>query len=251
MDAEQRETDALARWRDSASAAAGRAYEAAHGREIADESRGMRWAVSPRVAMTVACGLALAVLLAWALLRPTAESLGPVPAVAVSPTVSASVGAVAEQAPSDDGGAHAAASATEAPIVVYVSGAVARPGLVELAAGDRIADAVEAVGGALPDADLSAVNLARVPADGEQIAVPVEGEAPAAPASGAGAPSLVALNSADAAALEELPGIGPVLAERIVADRDANGPFATVEDLARVSGVGDALVENLDGLVTM
>lgn len=243
MGPEADESAALARWRESAVSAAGRAYEAAHGREIDDNAQGMRWDISPRVALTVAGTLALVALLVWALWRPSGDGgLEPVPGAAASPEASPtpSTGTTPEAA--DPRG-----------VIVHVAGAVAAPGLVELEAGQRIADAIAAAGGANDDADLGAINLARVPVDGEQISVPLEGAAPegdagASPPTGGGA---VSLNTADAAALEELPGIGPVLAARIIADREANGPFASLEDLQRVSGVGEAMVANLDGLATM
>jgi len=130
-------------------------------------------------------------------------------------------------------------------VVVDVSGAVEAPGLVTLAAGDRVADAIDAAGGASADAVLDGLNLARHVTDGEQILVPHRGDGAD---SGGG---LVNLNQANADVLEQLPGVGPVLAARIVADRDANGPFATLEDLGRVPGVGDAIVGALAGVATV
>ncbi len=114
-----------------------------------------------------------------------------------------------------------------------------------LAVGARVADAIEAAGGASADAVLDGLNLARKVGDGEQILVPRAGDAPA-PGGG-----LINLNQADAARLEELPGVGPVLAARIVADRDENGPFANLDDLGRVPGVGDAIVAALKGVATV
>ncbi len=210
--------------------AAGHAYETAHGREIDDESRGVRWAISPRVALTAAGVIGLIALLVWALARPAAPAVlasdaTPTPAASAAPAPSVStVGPMA---------------------VVHVAGAVATPGLVELRPGERVADAIERAGGSLEEADLSALNLARVPVDGEQISVPLVGEADAKE------DSTVRLNSADAAALEGLPGVGPVTAANIVADREANGPFTSLDDLQRVPGIGPALVARLDGLVTM
>jgi competence protein ComEA len=131
-------------------------------------------------------------------------------------------------------------------LVVDVSGAVAAPGLVELATGARVADAIDAAGGASSDAVLDDLNLARRVTDGEQIVVPHQGDAEA---EGSGGP--INLNRASAEQLEQLPGVGPVLAQRIVADREANGPFVTLDDLARVPGVGDAIVGALDGLATV
>lgn len=145
-------------------------------------------------------------------------------------------------------------------VVVHVVGAVASPGVVRLAAGSRVTDAVDAAGGALVEADLSAVNLARVLTDGEQVVVPTVGAAGSAGgmagASGAGGGGtggaggdLVDLNAADATALDALPGIGPVLAQRIVSWRAAHGRFTTVDELGEVTGIGPTLLAGLRDLV--
>lgn len=141
-------------------------------------------------------------------------------------------------------------------LYVHVHGAVAEPGLYVLEAGARVVDAISAAGGFADDADSGAVNLARPLADGEQLAVPVVGEAPPAPPPGGtaapgGTDALVSLNSADQAALETLPRIGPALAERIIAWRDENGPFTAIEDLLAVPGIGDKMLETLRPLVTL
>ena len=135
-------------------------------------------------------------------------------------------------------------------VVVDVVGAVAAPGVVRLAQGSRVVDAIAAAGGATADAQVSALNLARVLVDGEQIAVPGPGEAPAdvGDPAAAGGDDLVDLNTADAAALDALPGIGPVLADRIVSHRE-DGPFTTVDELADVAGIGPTLLERLRDLV--
>ena len=137
--------------------------------------------------------------------------------------------------------------------------------MVTLGAGSRVAEAVAKAGGALPAADLGRVNLARVVVDGEQIRVPAPGE-PLLPASegiggsagsaGGSGPSgdghqLVNLNTADVAALDTLPGVGPVLAQRIVQWRQEHGPFTTVEELNEVSGIGDKLFAQLRTRVTV
>ncbi|MFW2514603.1 helix-hairpin-helix domain-containing protein [Demequina sp. SO4-13] len=226
------------RWADSAARVASRAYAAAYGREIADDATRVRWRLEPRVAVTAAVALTLLGIGAWW----AAQAEPALPAHVQS----SAVASVSHEL--DDGGTAAepalatpTADADGDGVIVHVSGAVGEPGLVELPADARIADAIERAGGATPEADLAAVNLARQPHDGEQVHVPVVGEAPAA----ADPAAPVDLNSATAEELEELPGIGPVLASRIVADRDAQGPFSSVEDLARVSGVGDALVAGL------
>lgn len=134
-------------------------------------------------------------------------------------------------------------------IFVHVLGAVERAGLYELTEGDRVIDAIAAAGGFSDAADQSQLNLARPVTDGEQVRVPAIGEVPAAGASmGDGR---VNLNSADATALDTLPRVGPALAERIIAWRDANGPFTAIEDLMSVSGIGDKTFEGLRDLVTI
>lgn len=155
-----------------------------------------------------------------------------------------------------------ATQSAPAMLVVHVVGAVRHPGVFELPAGSRVRDAVEAAGGLLGAAAPASVNLARLVQDGEQIAVPTQDEAAAgaspgaAAVAGAGASSgpaggKVNLNTADASALDALPGVGPATAARIIADREANGPFASVDDLARVSGIGAKKLEGLRDLVTV
>jgi competence protein ComEA len=147
-----------------------------------------------------------------------------------------------------------------AEVVVHVAGAVAHPGVYRLPAGSRVADAVAAAGGALGSAASDAINLARVLTDGEQVYLPVMGEVPpgavGAPAgtighSGGPAAGPVDLNRASAADLETLPGIGPATAQKIIDDREKNGPFATVEDLMRVPGIGQKKLEALKEYVTV
>jgi competence protein ComEA len=134
-------------------------------------------------------------------------------------------------------------------IYVHILGQVAHPGLYALRDGDRGVDIVAAAGGFTVTADPAGINLARFLTDGEQIVVPAVGEVVAVSGGGAsGGP--VNLNTADAAALDTLPRIGPALAERILAWREKNGPFASVEDLLDVPGIGDAILEGLRDLVT-
>lgn len=148
------------------------------------------------------------------------------------------------------------------PLVVHVAGAVRRPGVYEFTVGRRIADAVARAGGATADGRPHRLNLAAPLVDGMRVVVPVEGEtvhaalsADAVPAgpSGAEAPGggePIDVNAADTRRLEELPGVGPATAAAIVADREASGPFASVDDLERVRGIGPATLERLRPWVT-
>ena len=147
--------------------------------------------------------------------------------------------------PAAGAAAAAAEPAPDAGLTVHVSGAVVHPGLVNVPSGARIADVVSAAGGALPDADLRALNLAAPVRDGEQVAVPGQSEAAAVGGGAVDGDGRVRINLADAIELQALPGVGPVLAERIVAHRDERGPFAVVEDLLDVSGIGEGKLASL------
>lgn len=132
---------------------------------------------------------------------------------------------------------------------VHVAGAVARPGLYAVPSGARVVDAVAAAGGFTPDAAQAAVNLARTVQDGEQLLVPVVGASPV-PGSSL-QDGRVNVNTADATALDTLPGIGPAIAERIVSWREKNGPFASVDDLLSVPGIGERMLATLRELVSV
>ncbi len=145
-----------------------------------------------------------------------------------------------------------------AEVVVAVGGKVRKPGLVRLAPGARVADALTAAGGADPGVDVSALNLARKVTDGELIMVGVAAPpgvttAPVPAGSGAAGAGggLINLNTATLADLDGLPGVGPVLAQRILDARDAQGGFRAVTDLRKVDGIGDARYEQLKDLVTV
>jgi competence protein ComEA len=143
-----------------------------------------------------------------------------------------------------------------APVIVDVAGWVRAPGVYEFSSGDRIVDAIARAGGARRGADLAALNLAAPLVDGTQILVPREGEAPpagvvGAVATGGAGGGLVNINTASATELEALPGIGEVLAATIVAYRDEHGPFASVDQLEDVSGIGPSTLEELRDLVTI
>jgi competence protein ComEA len=142
----------------------------------------------------------------------------------------------------------AAPTTASALLVVDVAGDVRRPGLVRLPAGSRVADAIAAAGGLLPGARTDGLNLARRLADGEQVVV---GAAAAAGPNAAPSPGLLNLNTASVDDLDALPGVGPVLAERIVAWRDAHGPFASVDQLREVSGIGERKFADLRDRVTV
>lgn len=184
------------------------------------------------VRLVAVVGGAAAVLVAWWLLAGRPHE------VAVPPTTVAVAGA---------GPSATASAAAPAELVVDVAGKVRRPGIVTLPPGSRVHEAITAAGGLKGDVDTSGLNLARVLADGEQVLVG-EPAAPAGPA-GAGGPSaaggLVNLNTADLVALDSLPGVGPVTAEAIIAWRDENGPFRSVEDLLDVKGIGEATLAEL------
>ena len=142
-------------------------------------------------------------------------------------------------------------------LVVHVVGEVRRPGLYRLRDGARIADAVHRAGGALRDADLAAVNLAAPLVDGIQVFVPSRVAAGAVPpaggagsAGGGAAGGLVSLSSATVDELDELPGVGPITAQKIIDYRTEHGPFASVDDLDAVPGIGPTRIEQLRELVT-
>ena len=208
----------------------------------------VRWDPGRRGARSlwIAGLLAALLLVAWTWMdRPRVEP-APAPAPATgsaAPTAPTSSPAVGESA----------RSAT--PVVVAVVGLVARPGLVTVPTGSRVADAVEAAGGLLPGTDPAAVNLAALVTDGQQIAVGVPGVAGGPPTSpdggGAGGGGPVDLNSATVQELDALPGIGPVLAQRIVAHRDEQGPFRSVDQLDDVPGIGPTIFAELAELVTV
>lgn len=207
--------------------------------------------------VAVACVFALRVL--WAE-RSVDEVKAPV--TAGRPAVSVRSGSTGAPLPSGTAGP----SASGGQVVVHVVGQVKRPGLVRLGAGARVADAIERAGGATSAADLSSLNLARVLVDGEQVRVPRPGEVlpsvvaggppgPPGSADGGGAAggsgALVNLNTADVATLDTLPGVGPVLAQRIIDWRTEHGRFTSVEELGEVSGIGEKIYAQIKPKVTV
>lgn len=238
------------------------------------------WRDRPRAVLGAGLAVAVMVAVGWWLGRPS--SAGPIDgaipfasapsSAGAGPAVdgagsggSGSTGADA-QGPGGGPGPSPGTSAPPVPeLVVHVAGAVTRPGIVQLAAGARVVDAIEAAGGAVDDADLDQLNLAAPLADGVQIRVPHQGEtvpvpvspAPAAPGGGAAAggapaaPVVVDLNRATAVELEQLPGIGPSLAAAIVTWRTDHGRFDRVDDLLDVPGIGPAKLATLADHVTV
>jgi competence protein ComEA len=155
---------------------------------------------------------------------------------------------------------------TKAPIAVHVIGAVPRPGLYEFAEGARVQDAIDASGGLLASADISGINLAALLEDGQQLSIPYKsGQEPQQEdddslvlpgATATKSPSesnqdLININTATAAELDVLPGIGPTIAQRIVDYREENGPFDAIEDIMKVSGVGPSTFDQIKDLITV
>ncbi len=155
---------------------------------------------------------------------------------------------------------------TKPPIEVHVIGAVVRPGVYSLPEGSRVQDAIEAAGGLLSDTDANNINLAAKVEDGTQLkignvttvvgATPQGGSpftiipTPTAGGGGAGGGDLVDINTATAAELESLPGIGPTLAQAIVQYRNTHGPFAQIEDIMNVPGIGPSVFDAIMDLIT-
>ena len=201
------------------------------------------------VAALVAVGLGVT---AWWVIRGDAHEVA-------APALSTPAGGLATPAvpvASESGSASPDPGETGDTVTVDVTGKVRKPGIAVLDAGSRVIDALEAAGGARPGVDLTALNLARLLVDGEQIVVGV-----AAPSGVAGATAplppdattgpLVNLNTADQALLETLPDVGPVTAEAIIAWRTEHGGFTAVDELLEVDGIGDATLAELTPHVTV
>ncbi|MDP9934241.1 competence protein ComEA [Paenarthrobacter nicotinovorans] len=224
----------------------------------------LRWRTSWRVAALLA--VAGAVLMAWhfwqladgqALSEPLSEaaaSTGPASPGTTTGAESAETPGAASATP--EGGAGL--------VVVHVAGAVGKPGVVSLPQGSRVFQAISAAGGAAPNAELAALNLAEVLTDGSKLYVPLVGEAapPTAPsgigngiASGATRPpaagAKININTASLEELGTLPRVGPVTAQRIVDWRKEHGAFTSVDELDAVDGIGPKLMESLKDLVTV
>jgi competence protein ComEA len=156
---------------------------------------------------------------------------------------------------------------TAPPIVVHVSGAVSEPGVYTLPPDCRVQAALDAAGGPLPEANVGEINLAAFIQDGSQLWIPFQASGQsrmASPTSNATPPEnkyikpvqavpgeLININTATQSELESLPGIGPVTAERIIAYREDNGPFASIEDIDKVPGIGPAKFDQVKDLITV
>ncbi|MFJ2578818.1 ComEA family DNA-binding protein [Kitasatospora aureofaciens] len=225
---------------------------------------GPRFRFGPAMMLDRRAVVGLAVLLLFAvgyavqhfwLARPQAVAV-PALAVASGPSAPASAGAGTEVGA--EAGAPEPPPAVEPVVVVDVGGRVHVPGLHTLPGGSRVADALRVAGGPLPETDTRSLNLARVLTDGEQILVGEPGPPPASAAgAGSGAPvpavpkQPVSLNRATLEQLDTLPGVGPTLAQRILAYRTSHGSFRTVDQLRQVSGIGARTYAELRPLLTL
>lgn len=234
-----------------------------------------RWQPSrPAIAAMFACALLAVAIFGVRLLLARDSVAAPVAAPAPKASSSVRVSAPATSLPGASTSPSPSASPTKAiSMRIHVVGAVAHPGVVSVASGARVWDAVMAAGGMTKEADPTGVNLARALTDGEQVHVPKPGEkwtppadaqTPAANPASPGSPATsgakqadgstsgtVNLNTADLAALDSLPGVGPVLAQRILEWRTEHGKFSTVDELGEVSGIGDKLLARLKPKVTV
>lgn len=231
------------RWERLRRAALARAV-AAMPRDLAVARLDPRWRGVLAVAVAVLLAVVVTAVVVWRA-RPTSEPV----ATGAAPVLS--------RAPDP---APTGASGRPSTVVVDVTGTVRRPGLVHMAAGSRVDDAIRAAGGAATGADLSGLNLARKVVDGEQIVVgqpagpaaaPGAGSAPAPGSAATGSGAKVDLNTATVTDLDTLPGVGPVLAQRIIDYRAAHNGFRTVDQLREVQGIGDARFRDLSPLVTV
>lgn len=206
----------------------------------------LRWVGPGRLLGSAVVVLAVLAAGYWLVRPPAATTESKLPYAAPHPTTMMTV----------TGSSGAPSEATV--VVVHVAGAVAHPDVYDLPEGSRVIDAVRAAGGMAADANPDVVNLAALLADGQRVYVPRVGEAVPVVAGDVGTVSAagvatgpVNINTATAAELDTLPGVGPATAAAIIAHREQHGPFATVDDLGDVRGIGPAKLEAIRGLVTV
>jgi len=193
-------------------------------------------------------GAAVVLVLGW----PRGDA---VPTASVPPVISTDSSAPSGASPMSTAMSTASSAAPSGVVVIDVAGLVRKPGVVELPAGSRVIDALEASGGVTARGDTTGLNLAQILVDGEQVLVLSSAQqSGAAAAGGPAAPlapgsSLVNVNTANLEQLDTLPGIGPVLAQAIIDWRTQNGGFTSIDQLQEVSGIGDATYADLQPLI--
>jgi competence protein ComEA len=219
------------------------------------------WRADPRLGVAALVAVALVAGFVWYRIGMGSGAAEPGVDGADEPVATESSAPATADAPDEIDPASTAEPTGDGTLMVHVAGAVTRPGVVELPSGSRVIDALEATGGGVPEADLDRLNLAAPLADGQRVLVQRVGDPPApADPQAAGAPgadgasdpnALVNLNTATAEQLETLPGIGPVLAEAIITERERRGGFRSVNELRDVRGIGDKRFADLEARVTV
>ena len=144
-------------------------------------------------------------------------------------------------------------SSSAGKMMVYITGAVTKPGMYEVEAGQRVLDVINLAGGVLPGADINKVNMAQSVKDGLHISVPITGQNLAANGTGSSTPAgeKININSAGKSDLDKLPGIGPALADKIIEYRQTNGLFKDIAEIQKVPGIGEAKFKQLSAKITI